>query len=67
MYFHNHEQSGGILERANYEPTFKMLWKMFVWNNRFDNENKREIFQQLNEYHHKLFILKNSNESNTYF
>lgn len=45
------------MEKANYKPTFSMLKMMFVWNTRFEHDNKPEILNILREYQDKVMVL----------
>ncbi|WP_210364039.1 DNA topology modulation protein FlaR [Bacillus sp. REN3] len=48
------------LEKANYEPTFGILRKMFAWNRNFEVENRAEIMELLKRYEDKLVIVKDN-------
>ncbi|WP_369974658.1 DNA topology modulation protein FlaR [Paraliobacillus sp. X-1268] len=54
------------VEKANYKPTVKMLWKMFVWTYHFEKEGKQKIAVILVSYNQKLIIIKDKYEINTY-
>ncbi|MFF2158535.1 DNA topology modulation protein FlaR [Paenibacillus chitinolyticus] len=47
-------------ERANYKPTWTILWKMFRWNHRFQREGRLEAMELLKPYEHKMLILKDN-------
>lgn len=49
------------IEKCNYNPTFKMLKKMFKWTNDF--ENKRSKYEKiLSQYENKVIRIKNEKE-----
>ncbi|WP_066070492.1 AAA family ATPase [Neobacillus soli] len=54
------------LEKANYQPTFKMFRKMFQWNTHFEHKSKPEIMKLLNQFHDKVIILKDNSEIGDY-
>lgn len=49
------------LEKSNYTPTFKMLFKMYKWSRDFD-KNKGDILKTLKHYDDKTIIVKNNIE-----
>jgi adenylate kinase family enzyme len=49
------------IEESNYKPTLKIFFKMFRWNNQFE-ERTPSILKKLDIYNEKLTILKNNNE-----
>lgn len=44
------------IEKANYEPTIKMLKQIYKWSNKYEN-NKNELEKVLNKYKEKLEII----------
>ncbi|MCQ6266729.1 AAA family ATPase [Fictibacillus sp. WQ 8-8] len=55
------------IEKANYRPTLKIFRNMFIWNSNFEKESKPKILKLLNQYDHKLIILKNNQDIEKYF
>ncbi|WP_425590220.1 AAA family ATPase [Fictibacillus sp. B-59209] len=55
------------IEKANYRPTLKIFRNMFIWNSYFEKESKPKILKLLNQYDHKLIILKNNQDIEKYF
>ncbi|MHC0039494.1 EutP/PduV family microcompartment system protein [Pseudoneobacillus sp. C159] len=45
------------LEKANYQPSFAIFKKMFVWNNYFERISKPEIMGMLHPFLYKLLVL----------
>lgn len=48
------------IEKSNYNPTFAIFRKMFVWNRHFEHKSKPEILKILSEYEEKVWILNNT-------
>lgn len=55
------KQLAGV-ERANYEPKFKMLQKMFTWNRYYEDKMKPEFLKKFQVYPNKT-IISNSSEA----
>jgi adenylate kinase family enzyme len=55
------------IEKANYQPTFKIFKDMFKWNAYFESKSKPEIFTILNDYKAKVIMVKDGNEVKEYF
>lgn len=54
------------LERANYRPNLKMLWKMFGWNRYFEETMKPEFLRKLERYPDKTLRLKSEKEADKF-
>jgi len=50
-------------EKANYNPTFQIFKRMFVWNKNYEDKEKPEIMKMLSEYNHKIAVFKNNTEA----
>ncbi|QHE51559.1 AAA family ATPase [Pontibacillus sp. HMF3514] len=50
-------------EKSNYNPTFQIFKRMFMWNKNYENKEKPEILKRLSEYNTKLVILKDNDET----
>ncbi|RCW39623.1 EutP/PduV family microcompartment system protein [Paenibacillus prosopidis] len=55
------KQRTGI-EKANYKQTLKGLAEMLKWNQKFDFENKKKIFECLENHKKKLIVVNNNKE-----
>ncbi len=50
------------LEKANYQPNYKIFRSMFKWNADFESKSKPEIFKSLAIYPDKVLIVKSSRD-----
>ncbi|WP_400241518.1 DNA topology modulation protein FlaR [Niallia sp. JL1B1071] len=46
------------LEKAHYQPTFKIFFKMFQWNKHFEEVGKPNFFKKYQKYQEKVFMVK---------
>jgi len=53
-------------EQANYQPSWAMLRKMFVWNRYFEETMKRQLLEMLKPYENKLFRIRNKSDLYSY-
>lgn len=53
------------IEKCNYEPTLEMLKHMYKWTNDYER-NRDEREHKINQYAHKLIIIRNSNDWKEY-
>ncbi|MGN8842873.1 MULTISPECIES: AAA family ATPase [unclassified Bacillus (in: firmicutes)] len=51
------KQKVGI-EKAHYQPSFKIFFKMFQWNKHFEEVGKPDFFKKYQEYQGKVFVVK---------
>ncbi|MFJ8260378.1 DNA topology modulation protein FlaR [Rummeliibacillus sp. NPDC094406] len=52
------------IEQANYNPTFKMLRKMFEWSKFHEKKGKHLIQETLNQYQDKVILIKSKKDLN---
>ncbi|WP_232324795.1 hypothetical protein [Halobacillus mangrovi] len=55
------------IERANYNPGFDMLQKMYQWNRRFEKAGKREVTEKLKANDRKVIALNSNKDTMKYF
>ncbi|MFC7393819.1 AAA family ATPase [Scopulibacillus cellulosilyticus] len=55
------------VEKANYQPTFKIFKDMFNWNAHFENKSRPEIIKMLDQFSSKLITLKDNMEIGRFF
>jgi adenylate kinase family enzyme len=53
-------------EEGNYEQTFQMLKKMYIWNYGYQKRDRPIIFELLQPYRNKLLVLKDNNKVEHY-
>lgn len=53
-------------ETSNYKPTFKILKDLYMYDTFFEYNSKLEIFKMLNPYKHKLVIIKDEKDIQSY-
>ncbi len=46
------------IEKAHYQPSFKIFFKMFQWNKHFEEVGKPDFFKKYQEYQGKVFVVK---------
>ena len=51
------KQKVGI-EKAHYQPSFKIFFKMFQWNKHFEEVGKPDFLKKYQEYQGKVFVVK---------
>ncbi|MCL1631703.1 hypothetical protein M3N64_07040 [Sporolactobacillus sp. CPB3-1] len=52
------------LEKSNYRPSLHILQKMFEWNDRFQNQDRKQLYHHLDLFSEKTFILRTKRDVN---
>ncbi|MFG6117739.1 AAA family ATPase [Thalassobacillus sp. B23F22_16] len=55
------------LERSNYKPTLKILYKMFKWNRYFEQVGKDKFFNTYAIHKNKVAVMKDRRSIEKYF
>lgn len=55
------------LEKSNYKPTMKVFFKMFKWNEQFENFGKPNFFDKFAYLHDKVFIARDNRSVKRFF
>lgn len=55
------------LEKAHYQPTFKIFFKMFQWNKHFEVVGKPQFLEKYEKHQEKVFIVKDKKLVNRAF
>ncbi|WP_169082892.1 DNA topology modulation protein FlaR [Paenibacillus sp. PL91] len=50
------------IEKGNYEQTFEMLRKMYIWNYNYEKRDRPVIFKILEPYQDKVRVMKDNNK-----
>lgn len=53
-------------EKANYNPTYKIFFKMFKWNRHFEDNGKPNFFNNFGVYSDKILIVKSKKNMNDF-
>ena len=54
-------------EKAHYQPTFSIFFKMFRWNKRFERVGKPKFFKQQHAVLAKLLMIQRKKDLDSYF
>lgn len=46
------------IEKAHYQPTFSIFFKMFRWNKRFEQKGKPKFFKQQSDLLNKILVVQ---------
>lgn len=55
------------IEKAHYEPTFSIFFKMFRWNKRFEEVGKPNFFINQDDVIDKLVVVRDKKDVDNYF
>lgn len=55
------------IEKAHYQPTFSIFFKMFRWNKRFELKGKPKFFKQQGDVLDKLLVVQHKKDLDNYF
>ncbi|MEA0552906.1 AAA family ATPase [Lysinibacillus irui] len=55
------------IEKAHYQPTFSIFFKMFRWNKRFELKGKPKFFKQQGDVLDKLLVVQHKKDVDNYF
>ncbi|WP_371811543.1 DNA topology modulation protein FlaR [Sporosarcina sp. Te-1] len=55
------------VEKANYQPTLKILKDLYNYNTVFEHKSKPEIVEMLGPYHDKVIVIKSQDELTSLF
>ena len=50
------------IEKAHYQPTFTIFFKMFKWNKQFESIGKPNFWENYHHLHQKITIMKKNNK-----
>ncbi|MGY4796065.1 AAA family ATPase [Lysinibacillus fusiformis] len=59
------KQKMGI-EKAHYQPTFSIFFKMFRWNKRFEQKGKPRFFKQQSDLLNKILVIQQKKDLNNF-
>ncbi|WP_445477343.1 AAA family ATPase [Lysinibacillus irui] len=55
------------IEKAHYQPTFSVFFKMFRWNKRFELKGKPKFFKQQVDVLDKVLVVQHKKDLDNYF
>lgn len=50
------------IEKAHYQPTFSIFFKMFRWNKRFEQKGKPKFFKQQSDLLNKILVVQHKKD-----